>query len=99
MATGYGQYCPISRALEVLGERWSLLIVRDMLVGTTRFNDLSRGLPALSRSLLSKRLRQPGRYVQQDERQQREIGLGHHRGSRERATGEFKSTQWAGWTR
>src|SRR5262249_47168308 len=36
---GYGQYCPISRALDVLGERWSLLILRDMLVGTTRFND------------------------------------------------------------
>lgn len=55
---GYGQYCPISRALEVLGERWSLLIVRDMLVGATRFNDLARGLPGLSRSLLAKRLRQ-----------------------------------------
>lgn len=55
---GYGQYCPISRALEVLGERWSLLIVRDMLVGATRFNDLARGLPGLSRSLLAKPLRQ-----------------------------------------
>jgi DNA-binding HxlR family transcriptional regulator len=55
---GYGQYCPISRALDLLGERWSLLIVRDMLVGTTRFNDLARGLPGLSRSLLTKRLRQ-----------------------------------------
>ena len=56
--TSYGQYCPISRALDVLGERWSLMIVRDMLVGTTRFNDLARGLPGLSRSLLTKRLRQ-----------------------------------------
>ena len=55
---GYGQYCPISRALGVLGERWSLLILRDMLIGTTRFNDLARGLPGLSRSLLAKRLRQ-----------------------------------------
>ena len=55
---GYGQYCPISRAVEVLGERWSLLIVRDLLVGTSRFNDLARGLPGLSRSLLSQRLRQ-----------------------------------------
>jgi DNA-binding HxlR family transcriptional regulator len=55
---GYGQYCPITRAVEVLGERWSLLIVRDMLVGNTRFNDLSRSNPGLSRSLLSKRLRQ-----------------------------------------
>ena len=56
--TGYGQYCPISRALDVLGERWSLLIVRDMVTGTSRFNDLARGLPGLSRSLLAKRLRQ-----------------------------------------
>jgi len=55
---GYGQYCPVTRAVEVLGERWSLLIVRDMLCGTTRFNDLARGLPGLSRTLLSKRLRQ-----------------------------------------
>jgi DNA-binding HxlR family transcriptional regulator len=55
---GYGQYCPITRAVEVLGERWSLLIVRDMLCGSTRFNDLARGNPGLSRSLLSKRLRQ-----------------------------------------
>lgn len=54
----YGQYCPIARAVEVLGERWSLLIVRDLVVGTTRFNDLARGLPGLSRTLLSKRLRQ-----------------------------------------
>ncbi|MFN0091758.1 MAG: winged helix-turn-helix transcriptional regulator [Acidimicrobiales bacterium] len=54
---GYGQYCPISRAVEVLGERWTLLIVRDLLCGHTRFNDLARGNPGLSRSLLAKRLR------------------------------------------
>jgi DNA-binding HxlR family transcriptional regulator len=57
-SNGYGQYCPISRALDVLGERWTLLIVRDMIVGATRFNDLARGLPGLSRSLLTKRLRE-----------------------------------------
>jgi DNA-binding HxlR family transcriptional regulator len=57
-ARGYGQYCPITRAVEVLGERWSLLILRDLLCGSTRFNDLARGNPGLSRSLLSKRLRQ-----------------------------------------
>jgi DNA-binding HxlR family transcriptional regulator len=55
---GYGQYCPIARALDVLGERWTLLIIRDLLTGTDRFNDLARGLPGLSRSLLSKRLHQ-----------------------------------------
>ncbi|HEY8546655.1 MAG TPA: winged helix-turn-helix transcriptional regulator [Acidimicrobiales bacterium] len=54
----YGQYCPISRTLAILGERWSLLIVRDLLAGTTRFNDLARSLPGLSRTLLAKRLRQ-----------------------------------------
>jgi DNA-binding HxlR family transcriptional regulator len=55
---GYGQYCPITRAVEVLGERWSLLIIRDLLLGSTRFNDLARSNPGLSRSLLTKRLRQ-----------------------------------------
>ena len=54
----YAQYCPIARACEVLGDRWTLLIARDMLVGARRFNELSRGLPGLSRSLLSRRLRQ-----------------------------------------
>jgi DNA-binding HxlR family transcriptional regulator len=55
---GYGQYCPITRAVEVLGERWSIMIVRDLLCGATRFNELARGNPRLSRTLLSKRLRQ-----------------------------------------
>jgi DNA-binding HxlR family transcriptional regulator len=54
----YAQYCPIVRAVEVLGERWTLLIVREMLNGVGRFNELSRGLPGLSRALLSRRLRQ-----------------------------------------
>ena len=54
----YGQYCPITRSLEVLGDRWTLLVVRDLLVGATRFNELARGLPGMSRGLLSKRLGQ-----------------------------------------
>ena len=54
----YAQYCPISRALDVLGERWTLLILRDMLVGARRFNEIARGLPGISRALLSRRLRQ-----------------------------------------
>jgi DNA-binding HxlR family transcriptional regulator len=54
----YAQYCPIVRAVEVIGERWTLLIVREMLVGSRRFNEISRGLPGLSRALLSRRLRQ-----------------------------------------
>jgi DNA-binding HxlR family transcriptional regulator len=54
----YAQYCRIVRAVEVLGERWTLLIVREMLTGVRRFDDLARGLPGLSRALLSRRLRQ-----------------------------------------
>ena len=54
----YGQYCPITRSLEILGDRWTLLVVRDLLVGATRFNELARGLPGMSRGLLSKRLGQ-----------------------------------------
>ena len=55
--TKYGQYCPVTRALELLGERWTLLIVRDLLFDTHHFNELARGLPKLSRGLLAKRLR------------------------------------------
>lgn len=55
---GYGQYCPVAQALEIVGDRWTLLIIRDMLTGTQHFNDLLRGLPGLSRGLLAKRLRQ-----------------------------------------
>lgn len=54
----HGQYCPIAKAVEVLGERWSFLVVRELLLGSRRFNDLARGLPTMSRSLLTKRLRQ-----------------------------------------
>src|SRR2546428_7012599 len=54
---GYGQYCPVAKAAEVLGERWTLLIVRDLIMGAHRFTDLQRGLPGISRSLLSDRLR------------------------------------------
>lgn len=52
----YGQYCPIAKALEVVGDRWTLLIVRDLLTGTAHFNDLERGLPGISRALLAERL-------------------------------------------
>src|SRR5271154_368076 len=53
----YGQFCPVAKSLEILGDRWTLLIIRDMLTGTTQFNDLERGLPGISRALLSSRLR------------------------------------------
>jgi DNA-binding HxlR family transcriptional regulator len=54
---GYGQYCPVAKAAEVLGERWTLLIVRDLMMGAHRFTDLQRGLPGISRTLLAERLR------------------------------------------
>ena len=54
----YGQYCPMTKAVEILGERWTLLIVRELLLGVHRFNDLERGLPGISRALLAQRLRQ-----------------------------------------
>jgi DNA-binding HxlR family transcriptional regulator len=56
--TKYGQFCPVAKSLEILGDQWTLLIVRDMLGGVSHFNDLERGLPGISRALLSKRLRQ-----------------------------------------
>ncbi len=53
----YNQYCPVSRATEILGDRWTLLIVREMMLGSHRFNEIERGLPGISRSLLASRLR------------------------------------------
>ncbi len=54
--TGYGQFRAIARALEVVGERWTLLIVRELLLGATTFTDIRRGLPAIPRATLSARL-------------------------------------------
>jgi len=55
---GYGQFCPVSMAAEVLCTRWTVLLVREMLCGTTRFNELRRGVPRMSPALLSKRLKE-----------------------------------------
>lgn len=54
---GYGQYCGAARALDVIGDRWTLLIVRELLLGQRRFTDLIDGLPGISRNLLTTRLR------------------------------------------
>ncbi len=53
----YGQFCPVAMASEVLTERWTPLVVRELLRGSTRFKDLRRGVPLMSPSLLSKRLK------------------------------------------
>lgn len=58
MSGGYGQFCPVAQAAEVVAERWTLLVVRELLAGSTRFNDVQRGVPLMSSSLLSRRLRE-----------------------------------------
>ena len=54
----YGQFCPVSKAAEVLCRRWTLLIVRELLSGSTRFNEIRRGVPSCSPTLLSQRLKE-----------------------------------------
>jgi DNA-binding HxlR family transcriptional regulator len=53
----YGQYCPVSLGSEVLADRWTPLILRELVIGSTRFNEIERGLPGISRTLLTQRLR------------------------------------------
>ena len=52
--SSYGQFCPIAKASEILGERWTHLIVRELGAGSETFSDLRKGLPLISPSLLSK---------------------------------------------
>ncbi len=54
----YGQYCPLAMASEILCNRWTILVLRELLFGSTNFNDISRGVPRMSRTLLSKRLKE-----------------------------------------
>lgn len=54
---GYGQFCPIAKASEILTERWTPLVLRELICGSTRFNDLRRGVPLMSSALLSQRLK------------------------------------------
>lgn len=54
----YGQFCPVAKAAEILGERWTLLIIRELLFGSTRFSDFQRTLCQISPTLLTKRLNQ-----------------------------------------
>ena len=53
---GYGQFCPIAKACEALGERWTMLLIRELLCGSHRYNDFKRGLPLISPTMLSQRL-------------------------------------------
>lgn len=54
---GYGQFCSLAKALEIVGERWTLLVVRELVLGSRRFNEIRRGVPLMSPALLSQRLR------------------------------------------
>ena len=54
----YKQFCPVAMAAEVLSTRWTVVLLREFLAGSTRFNDLRRGVPRMSPALLSQRLKQ-----------------------------------------
>jgi len=55
--SSYNQFCPVAMAAEILGARWTLLLLRELVVGSCRFNELRRGVPRMSPALLSKRLK------------------------------------------
>ena len=54
----YGQFCPVAMAAEILCTRWTVVVLRELIAGSTRFNDLRRGVPRMSPALLSQRLKQ-----------------------------------------
>jgi DNA-binding HxlR family transcriptional regulator len=54
----YQQFCPVAKAMELLDERWTMLVVRELVTGSRHFNELRRGVPRISPALLSKRLHQ-----------------------------------------
>ena len=56
--TSYADYCPIAVGVDVLGDRWTPLVIRELTVGATGFNEIHRGIPRVSRTLLAQRLRQ-----------------------------------------
>src|SRR6202012_648370 len=58
MQSGYGQFCPIAKASEVLATRWTPLILRELMAGSHSFNQITRGIPLISRAVLVERLRE-----------------------------------------
>lgn len=81
MGIGYGQFCPVAVAAEVLCERWVPLVLRELMYGSRRFNDIARGVPLMSRGLLATRLRQLER-----------AGLVRHSGAAPGKGGEYRLT-------
>ena len=55
---GYNQFCPVAMAAELLCTRWTMVLLRELIAGSTRFNDLRRGVPKMSPTLLSQRLKE-----------------------------------------
>ncbi len=55
---GYNQFCPVAMAAELLCTRWTMVLLRELMAGSTRFNDLRRGVPKMSPTLLSQRLKE-----------------------------------------
>ena len=55
---GYGQFCPVAKAAEIVAERWTMLVIREVAMGSHRFGEIQKGVPRMSRTLLSKRLTQ-----------------------------------------
>jgi DNA-binding HxlR family transcriptional regulator len=56
--SGYGQFCPVSKATETLCQRWTPLILRELMSGSSRFNEIRQGVPTCSPALVSKRLKE-----------------------------------------
>lgn len=81
MSKGYGQFCPIAVAAEVLCERWVPLVLRELMYGSRRFNEIARGVPLMSRGLLATRLRQLER-----------AGIVRHAGAAPGKGGEYRLT-------
>ena len=88
---GYEGFCPVSMAAEVLGRRWTLLNVHELLSGSNRFNDIPRGVPRLSPSVLSQRL--------QSSRLARSCGPRSSSSASGASVGSGAPTTTSGWTR
>jgi DNA-binding HxlR family transcriptional regulator len=76
MSAGYGQFCPVAKAAEIFANRWTPLIVRELMAGALSFSDIQRGVPLISRAVLVARLRE----LENNgviERRQRPDGVGH----------------------
>ena len=58
MKSGYGEFCPIAKASEIFATRWTPLVLRELMLGAHSFNDIHRGVPLMSRTLVAERLRQ-----------------------------------------